>query len=255
MAKASAKNNFVNPKTGRVSITEAFGEQLAVLLAKKIATVYKEFDAKGFVKDAKKQVVAKRYTQRVDVLADLLKQYLPEKYPEALGILLQILGPENPEETGMFTNFYWLMPVGKFVEKYGLDDFDLSIKAIEEITKRNTGEYAIRPYARAYPDKTLAVCAKWAKSKHFHLRRLSSEGLRPKLPWAPKLDVWNDNPKPIFAILELLKEDEVKFVKKSVANHVRDWVKVRPKETKKLISDWSKSKNEHTKWILKHAMR
>ncbi len=241
--------------TDRISITEVFGEDLAVMLAEKISAVYKNFDTKGFVRDTKRAVVGKSYTQRIGIIADLLKQYLPEKYPEALDILLQILGPENKEETGMFTNFYWLMPVGKFVEKYGLDHFALSIKAIEEITKRNTGEYAIRPYARKYPEKTLAICNKWAKSKNFHLRRLATEGLRPKLPWAPKLDVWNENPKPIFEILELLKEDEIKFVKKSVANHVRDWVKVNPKEAKKLIAAWSKSKNEHTKWILKHAQR
>ncbi|MCX6703413.1 MAG: DNA alkylation repair protein [Candidatus Zambryskibacteria bacterium] len=255
MTKSVTKNNFINPTTGRISITEAFGEDLAVLLANKISAVYKKFDVKGFVKDTKKEVTGKSYTQRVEVIAVLLKQYLPEKYPEALEILLQILGPENQEETGMFTNFYWLMPVGKFVEKYGLDHFALSIKVIEEITKRNTGEYAIRPYARTYPDKTLAVCTKWAKSKNFHLRRLASEGLRPKLPWATKLDAWKDNPKPIFEILELLKEDEVKFVKKSVANHVRDWVKVNPKEAEKIMSRWSKSKNEHTKWIIKHAQR
>lgn len=255
MSQSVLKNNFVSPITGRISITEAFDEDLAILLGNKISTVYKEFDAKGFVRDTKKQVVGKSYTQRVEVIADLLKQYLPEKYPKALEILLQILGPENQEETGMFTNFYWLMPVGKFVEKYGLDNFSESIKAIEEITKRSTGEYAIRPYARKYPTKTLAVCTKWAKSKNFHLRRLASEGLRPKLPWATKLNVWDDNPKPIFEILELLKEDEVKFVKKSVANHVRDWVKVNPKEAEKIISKWSKSKNEHTRWILKHAQR
>jgi 3-methyladenine DNA glycosylase AlkC len=255
MAKTATKNNFINPDTGRISITEAFGENLAILLAEKISTVYKKFDTKGFVRDTKKQVVGKSYTQRIEVIANLLKQYLPEKYTEALAILIKILGPENEEETGMFTNFYWLMPVGKFVEKYGLDNFSESIKAIEEITKRNTGEYAIRPFARKYSVKTLTVCTKWAKSKNFHLRRLASEGLRPKLPWAPKLDVWNDHPKPIFEILELLKEDEIKFVKKSVANHVRDWVKVNPKETGKLITRWSKSKNENTKWILKHAHR
>lgn len=228
---------------------------MAILLAKKISNAYRKFDSKGFIRDIKKEVVGKSYTQRIEVIADLLNEYLPEKYTEALAILIKILGPENEEETGMFTNFYWLMPVGKFVEKYGLDNFALSMKAIEEITKRNTGEYAIRPYARKYPEKTLGVCNKWAKSKNFHLRRLASEGLRPKLPWAPKLDLWNDNPKPIFEILELLKEDEIKFVKKSVANHVRDWEKVNPKEAKKLIANWSKSKNEHTKWILKHAGR
>lgn len=255
MKKGATKNNFINPDTGRISITEAFGENLAILLAEKIATAYKEFDSKGFIRDTKKEVVGKSYTQRVEVIADLLKQHLPEKYTGALAILIKILGPENEEETGMFTNFYWLMPVGKFVEKYGLNNFSESIKAIEEITKRNTGEYAIRPYARKYPEKTLTVCTKWAKSKNFHLRRLASEGLRPKLPWAPKLDVWNENPKPIFDILEILKEDDVKFVKKSVANHLRDWIKVNPQEAKKLVKAWSTSKNEHTKWILKHAQR
>lgn len=255
MAKSTTSTPFINPSTGRISITEAFGENLAILLAKKLIEVYKKFDSKGFIRDAKREVVGKSYTQRVEILADLLKRYLPDPYPEALALLLDILGPENTEETGMFTNFYWLMPVGKFVEKYGLDHFSLSMKAIEEITKRNTGEYAIRPYARHSPAKTLAVCTKWAKSKNFHLRRLASEGLRPKLPWAPKLEVWNDNPKPVFDILEILKEDEVKFVKKSVANHVRDWLKVHPKEAKKLIADWSTSKNVHTQWILKHAQR
>jgi len=247
--------NFINPKTGKISITEAFGESLALLLASKILPVYNTFDSKGFVIKTRESVKNKSYTQRVEVIADLLKQYLPKKYTDALAILIKILGPENKEETGMFTNFYWLMPVGKFVEKYGIDNFSASIKAIEEITKRNTGEYAIRPFARKYPHKTLAVCIKWAKSKNFHLRRLASEGLRPKLPWSTKLDVWKDNPKPIFEILELLKEDDIKFVKKSVANHVRDWVKVNPNEAHNLISRWSKSKNKNTIWIVKHAQR
>jgi len=248
-------NHFINPKTGRISISDAFGEELAILLSEKIISVHASFPKKEFCKSVRIEVVGKNYTERVGIIADNLKRYLPAQYPEALTILLQILGPENKEETGMFTNFYWLMPVGKFVEKYGLNHFALSIKAIEEITKRNTGEYAIRPYARTYPEKTLAVCTKWAKSKNFHLRRLASEGLRPKLPWASKLDEWKDNPKPIFEILELLKEDKIKFVKKSVANHLRDWMKVNPTEAVKVIARWSKSKNEDTKWILKHAQR
>lgn len=256
MTKSAAqKNNFVNPKTGRISITEAFGEKLAILLASKIVAVHKDFPTRDLCKSVKRDVIGKGYTERVEIIADNLKKYLPTEYTVALSILMQILGSENKEETGMFSNFYWLMPVGKFIEKYGLDNFNPSIKGIEEITKRNTGEYAIRPFARKYPEKVMAVCKKWAQSKNFHLRRLASEGLRPKLPWATKLDTWNTNPAPIFAILEILKEDEVKFVKKSVANHLRDWLKVNPKEAQKVMMRWSKSENEHTKWILKHAQR
>ncbi len=255
MATTSKAKPFVNPVTGRISITEAYGKDLAKMLAEKISAIYAPFDTKDFILGIANDVRGKSYTQRIEIIADALRKHLPKKYTEALAVLFKILGPENKEETGMFTHFYWLLPVAKFVEKYGLDAFSASINAIEEITKRNTGEYAIRPYARRYPAKTLIVCSRWAKSANFHLRRLASEGLRPKLPWAPKLDVWNDNPKPVFEILELLKEDDVKFVKKSVANHVRDWLKVNPAETRKLILRWSKSRNEHTKWILKHAQR
>lgn len=255
MEEQARGSNFIDPATGKISITKVFGEDLAVLLAGKISPVYKQFESKAFVRETKELVLDKTYTQRVEIIADLLKKYLPSDYAKSIQILMKILGPENEFETGMFTNFYWLMPVSKFVEKYGLDDFSISIQAIEEITKRSTGEYAIRPFARKYPKKTLAVCIKWAKSKNFHLRRLASEGLRPKLPWAPKLEIWTENPQPIFNLLELLREDEVRFVKKSVANHLRDWSKVNPKEAEHVITLWSKSKNENTKWIIKHATR
>ena len=251
----AAQKAFVNPKTGRVSITEAFGVQLAKLLSEKISEVHSDFDTKSFCQAVKSGVAGKTYTQRVEVIAGCLRDFLPESYPQALSVLVDIMGPENPEETGMFTQFYWLMPVGKFIEKYGLNHFRISIQAIEELTKRNTGEYAIRPFARTYPDKTLSVCRRWAQSNNFHLRRLASEGLRPKLPWAPKLDVWIDDPAPVFEILESLKADEVRFVQRSVANHVRDWLKVNPQEAKRLIGRWTKSRCPATQWILRHAQR
>jgi len=70
-----------------------------------------------------------------------------------------------------------------------------------------------------------------------------------------KLDIYNDNPVPVFEILGLLREDEVMFVKKSVANHLTDWLKVNKEPTIKLIKEWSKSDNKNTKWIIKRATR
>lgn len=238
-----------------VKITELFGANLAALLADKIVPEYKKFDKKGFIIAIDGRVKDKTYTQRIEIIAEELRHYLPQNYSKALAILMQILGPENPNETGMFREFYWLMPVGKFIEKYGLDDFDISMQAIAEVTKRNTGEYAVRPYIRAAPEKALGYLTKWAKSDNFHLRRLASEGLRPKLPWAPKLDTFIDNPASVFAILEILKEDPVKFVQKSVANHLTDYLKVNPAPTEKLLDEWRKSDNKATQWIVKHATR
>lgn len=235
--------------------TEYFDTKLAEMLSEKIRAIYPVFNHTSFTEKTKYAIPDKALKQRVELIADELHQHLPENYPASVDVLLQILGPENPAETGMFTEFYWLMPVAKFVEKYGLGHFNISVHAIGEITKRNTGEYAIRPFIQKYPQKTLQVMDQWAKSENFHLRRLASEGLRPKLPWATKLDLFIEDPSPVFEILELLKEDPVHFVKKSVANHITDYLKVNPKAANELILNWQKSDNEHTMWILKHATR
>lgn len=235
--------------------TDYFDEELATLLANKIIKVYPEFDREVFIASIQNGIKNKALKQRVELIADKLNHQLPSDYPESTKILLKILGPENPNETGMFTEFYWVMPVAKFVEKYGLDHFEASINAIEEITKRNTGEYAIRPFIREYPEKTMLVMTRWARSENFHLRRLASEGLRPKLPWASKLELFIENYTPVFGILELLKEEPVHFVKKSVANHLTDYLKVNSEPTVKLIQNWKQSENEHTLWIIKHATR
>lgn len=237
------------------SITDKFDSNLAGLLSEKILVVYPRFRSKDFVQDVENQVGGRTYTERIAIIAEQLRQHLPENYEESLSILLSILGEENPNQTGMFTHYYWILPIGKFVQEYGIEHFDSSIKAIEEITKRNTGEYAIRPYIRKYPDQSLEVMERWAKSPNFHLRRLASEGLRPKLPWASKLDTFIQNPMPVFHILELLKEDEIMFVKKSVANHLTDWIKVNKGATMPLIERWKTSDNKNTQWIVKRATR
>jgi len=237
------------------SITEQFGKNLAELLSQKIKPVFPGFKSMDFVSAIENKCPGLTYTQRVNLIADELHTNLPGNYDTAISILVKILGEENPDETGMFSHFYWILPIGKFVEKFGLDHFDLSMHAIGEITKRNTGEYAIRPYIRAYPEKTLRQMKLWAQSDNFHLRRLSSEGLRPRLPWATKLDTFIDDPELVFELLNLLKEDPVRFVKKSVANHLTDWLKINPEPTILLIHEWHQSSNQHTQWILQRATR
>jgi len=232
-----------------------FNQGLAKQLRDKILLVYPKFAGNDFVRETTKFVADKSYSERIEIFANTLQKYLPPDYQKAVSILLQILGPENKNETGMFKEYYWVLPIGKFVEIYGLDDFTTSMEALAEITKRNTGEYAVRPFIRKYPEKSLEAMKEWAVSENFHLRRLASEGLRPKLPWATKLDIFIDKPQPVFAILELLKEDEIKFVQKSVANHLRDYLKVNPSAAKKLLQKWSKSKNANTQWIVKYAIR
>jgi 3-methyladenine DNA glycosylase AlkC len=236
-------------------ITKYFGVNLAEILSDKIKAVYPNFDDKSYIEAVSRQFTKLGYTQRIMLHSQELSKCLPHNYEDAISILMKILGEENPNETGMFSEYYWIMPIGKYVELYGLNDFFVSMNAIGEITKRNTGEYAIRPFLEKYPDKTIKILINWAQSENFHLRRLASEGSRPKLPWSTKLDIFIDNPEPVFNILSLLKKDEVKFVQKSVANNITDYLKVNYEAARKLLREWSKSKNKNTQWIIKYSTR
>ena len=169
--------------------------------------------------------------------------------------MTNILGPPNQNETGMFRDGYWLMPIAFFVEKYGIDDFETSTNAIYQITQRSTGEYAVRPFLIRFPDRMISLMLKWSQSKNVHVRRLSSEGIRPRLPWARKLDQFIRDPKPILPILENLRQDESLFVKKSVANNLNDILKDNYDIGFKVLKKWSDSQNTNTQWIIKHALR
>lgn len=236
-------------------LSDWYGVSLANLLADKILSVHSGFNKELFVIKVETRCTGKTRSQRIEIIADSLRQCLPKNYKKAVLILCKIMGEENPKEIGMYKEFYWLMPVGKFIEKYGLDDFSASVLAIEELTKRCTGEYAIRPYINKYPSQTIKVAKRWAKSENFHLRRLASEGFRPKLPWAPKLDLFVENPTPVFQILNLLKTDRIKFVKRSVANNLSDYLKVNPTKTLALLQTWGRIEDRNTLWIINYSTR
>lgn len=124
-----------------------------------------------------------------------------------------------------------------------------------EITKCHTGEYAVRLFINTYPKESLKLMKTWAKDDNLHVRRLASEGLRPRLPWAQKLTLFIDKPQPVFDILELLKDDTSKFVQKSVANNINDYLKDNHEAAMKLLAKWQQGATPERKWIIKHALR
>ncbi len=232
-----------------------FDKELAELLADKLLGNGVNFDKEAFTHIGVQGLDDLELKARVEHLADALYQHLPFDYKEAVSQLVAILGRENEKETGMFKEYYWVMPIAKYVEKYGLDEFDISMNAIYEITKRNTGEYTIRPFLEAYPEKTLMTMLKWSKDGNKHVRRLASEGVRPRLPWAPKLDSFIGDPTPILPILDNLKDDPSKYVQKSVANCINDILKDNPVIAKRLLEKWRPYGSKQRKWIIKHALR
>nr|WP_235297335.1 DNA alkylation repair protein [Portibacter marinus] len=233
-----------------------FDEELAEGLADKISNVRQDFPRENFISDVTQAVASLELKERVELICDEFHAKLGGAYPQNVEILLSILGPENPNETGMFTEFYWVMPIAKYVEKYGINYFEVSMKAIKEITKRNTSEYAIRPYLRTYTEQTLSQMLLWSDDENFHVRRLASEGVRPRLPWASKLDVFIQRPKLILPILDNLHNDKIKYVQKSVANCLNDILKDNIDIGKELIDKWKEGYcSKECNWIIKHALR
>jgi 3-methyladenine DNA glycosylase AlkC len=143
-----------------------------------------------------------------------------------------------------------------FVEVFGMDekDWDVSMAALAEFTACASSEFAVRPFIVKDPERMMKMMLEWAHHSNHHIRRLASEGCRPRLPWSFPLRMMIADPAPILPILELLKEDDSDYVRRSVANNLNDISKDHPELVLELGGRWL-GKHPHTDWIVKHALR
>ena len=232
-------------------------------LSQNISTVYPEFQAKAFKSYCLRGITTFELLDRGRFLADALYAFLPKPYSKALSILLDTLTPPLTTTEGFGLQVFYYLPYSFFVSKYGLDPkfnngrdpFELSMKAQYEITKRFTSEYSIRNFLIHQQKRTLKRLKSWTEDPSPHVRRLCSEGTRPRLPWAIRIPAFIMDPTPSLSILEKLKDDPELYVRRSVANHVADIAKDHPKVAYKICKDWIKSASDERKWVIRHALR
>lgn len=233
-----------------------YNTDCARIIADKLVPAYPDFEKQSFINHIKKNIRNKEFLERQDVFADALDKYLTPDYKKNVSILNEILGDELETTEGMFTFGWWLWPIGRYIERNGTKDFSSSVKFIYELTKRFTGEFAIRPLLEKFPKKTLNIMLKWSKDQNVHVRRLASEGVRIRLPWAKKLLIAIDEFEIYKQILTNLKNDKEKFVQKSVGNNINDLMKVDSKLANLIIDEWlNESPTKETLWIIKHGRR
>jgi 3-methyladenine DNA glycosylase AlkC len=170
-------------------------------------------------------------------------------------VLLESLGPkqEETEELGM-APFLYLSHIF-FVAEYGLEDFEISMQIQYELTQRFTAEFSIRPFLERYPDATLERLKVWTKDPSVHVRRLVSEGTRPRLPWASRLRRFQQDPGPVLELLELLKDDAELYVRRSVANNLNDIGKDHSSILVETARRWMKNATDERHWLVRHALR
>ena len=241
--------------TESTALKNHLNENLAKGMAGTITAVYPQFDHKAFVNQITSQIAPLELKQRVVIFAKSLCAYLPSDYPSAWAILEKTLGEPLTVDDGPLDGGWHYWPIAYFIEAYGLDYFDVSVDAMYEITKRFSAEFAIRPYLIRYQEETLSILGKWVYDPNEHVRRLVSEGTRPRLPWAGRLYAFIEDPTPTIALLKELRDDPSEYVRRSVANHLNDIAKDHPDLIVQTLNEWQMDKTPQRQWIQKHALR
>lgn len=227
-------------------LKEMFNPAYYTKLAGSFKQVHKPFEAERFLSDVLKPLAALELNERMRHTSVTLKQYLPSDYKTTVGIMHKVI-PLLP--TG-----YTALVFPDYVSQFGTHDFKTSLSALHFFTRFGSSEFAIRTFLKLDFEQTIQYMYKWSEDENEHVRRLSSEGSRPRLPWSFKLDAVIQNPKVIQPILENLKQDESLYVRKSVANHINDFSKDSPDYVLKLVKGWDQS-HPHTAWIVKRGCR
>ena len=240
--------NFLNPA-------------LVTKMAGHFQNHWPDFNKNPFISDTTKDFETLELKQRSNRITDMMIRYLPADFEEAGNILLKSLGTPLGDDltsgqddvTGI--SGWAIMPMEHFVALQGHDHFDLSMTLFKEMTKRGTAEFGIRYFLEKYPEKALALMKTWTSDDNVHVRRLCSEGSRPKLPWGIHLPVFIKDPAPVVELLEQLKDDNKEYVRRSVANNLNDIAKDHPDLVASIAEKWMVDASKDRKRLVRHACR
>lgn len=215
-------------------------------MADDLAELHPGFDRKRFLAHTLEGLAERSLLQRLRRTSEAMRATLPEEFPKALTVLRKL--------ALKFQHGFVSLVLPDYVGLYGLDDFERSMEALKFFTRFGSSEFAVREFLRHDLPRTLAVMETWSRDADEHVRRLASEGCRPRLPWSFKLRELIADPSPVRPILENLRADPSLYVRKSVANHLNDITKDHPAWVLERIAGWDLA-NERTAWIAKRALR
>jgi len=228
------------------ALKEIFNRARLEHIATEAVAVYPGFGAEKFLALATDNLAALGIMERMRQTARALHPALPGGYRRNLDILAA-LAPR-------IGHGFAAIVLSEYVAQFGLDDAESSLPALKVFTRYGSSEFAIRAFLQRDFDKTLAVMTGWAGDDNEHVRRLASEGSRPRLPWSVQLRPLLADPSLTAPILETLRADPSLYVRKSVANHLNDITKDHPDWVLQRFEGWPRD-NAHTSWIMRHALR
>lgn len=215
-------------------------------IADLLAAEYPRFDRRRFLRLTTDSLEERSLLQRLRRTTEACRATLPDDYHATVAILRRVAARLDHNFVSLFTCDY--------VGLYGQEHFDASLEALHHLTRFSSAEFAIREFLKRDLPRTLAVMRTWATDENEHVRRLASEGSRPRLPWSFRLQPLVANPALAFPILEALRSDPSLYVRKSVANHLNDISKDHPEWLFRATARWPRE-HPSTAWILRRGLR
>ena len=238
-----------------------FNPQIIAMMGRNLRRVWPSFDEGLFVKLAEKNLEQLELKERSIQIKDALVQTLPKDFKEAAPIILASLHPEDNVDLSAVTidergiRGWAAAPLCHYVGERGLADFELGMEVERQLTSRFTSEFGIRFFILADSDRALKILKSWTTDDNYHVRRLVSEGSRPRLPWAMQLIDFIKDPTPVLPLLEALKDDPEEYVRRSVANHLNDIAKDHPNLVADIAKKWMKGASKDRQRLVRHACR
>jgi 3-methyladenine DNA glycosylase AlkC len=201
-------------------------------IAAMVRRAWRKFDTTAFLQQVQPGYESLELMARGQRIAHALQAHLPQDVPRALGVLVDSMDPSmgidaagEPDAGDRPYSAFLYLPHSIYIGTHGLPHFEAAMAAQHALTQRFTAEFSIRPYLLHHQGATLAQLRDWAQDDNAHVRRLVSEGTRPRLPWAPRLPAFQSNPQLALPLLDALKDDPSSYVRRSVANHLGDIAK------------------------------
>ncbi len=224
-------------------------------IAAAFSAVYADFPQPVFIEKAVKGVQPLELRQRVDFLIGLLARYLPQDFRVTADLLEQL--PEHWDEgqANDPLSSFAAWPIIDYSAAYGLEHPQRSLALLKRLTPLFSAEFAIRPFLLQHQTLTLSQLTQWCDDPDEHVRRLVSEGIRPRLPWGKQLKPFIVDPLPVLDLLEELKDDESDYVRRSVANNLNDIAKDHPQQVIARCTAWKNAHKPRRDWLIRHACR
>ena len=214
------------------------------------------FDAEAFHAQVMSRLLELELKERMAWISDCLQQAVPGDLPTVAPVILRALPPPlDPTKTDDDFGDFIFAPLGEWVAAIGQDHVELALDVLEEITQRFSMEWAIRPFLNQAPDAVIKRMQQWCSHDSYHVRRLVSEGTRPRLPWGQGIDLELTDPLPL---LDQLHGDGTRYVTRSVANHLNDITKKNPELVLERLKKWRVAGQQNTAeldWMTSHTLR